>query len=296
MMPQDILAITPNVLTQQQRADYFRDGFLVAHDLIEPSWLERIRAVTAERIEASREVTQSNDDFDLGPDHCPQHPQVRRLRKVVDQHPEYWEFASNSVITSCVADLVGPDVKFHSAKLNLKYEGGGAAVAWHQDIPAWPHTNYSPLTVGIYLEDVDAQQGPLAMLPGSHLGPLYDHYPNGKWTGYVPEHNCRELDLSAAVSAVGPAGTVVIVNCRTVHGSAANLSDKPRSLLLYVYSAADAFTYSAAPTPTRYTGQIVRGRAARWAHVDPRPGRVPPEWDKIGYGSIFSAQQMGEDD
>ena len=67
-----------------------------------------------------------------------------------------------------------------------------------------------------------------------------------------------------------------------------------RPLLLCVYGSADAFAWMAPPTPTTKTGAIVRGRAARMAHLDPRPCPVPPNWAKQGYGSIFAAQQ-GED-
>ena len=65
-----------------------------------------------------------------------------------------------------------PDVKFHSSKLNYKWPGSGEVVKWHRDIPAWPHTNYSPVTLGVYLCDVPAERGPLTCVAGSHLGPI----------------------------------------------------------------------------------------------------------------------------
>jgi len=34
----------------------------------------------------------------------------------------------------------------------------------------------------------------------------------------------------------------------------------------------------------------VRGQRARWAHHDPRPCMMPPDWSG-GYTSIFAAQQ-----
>jgi len=51
-----------------------------------------------------------------------------------------------------------------------------------------------------------------------------------------------------------------------------------------------------APTPTRYTGAIVRGEPATIAHLDPTPCPVPPDWSRQGYGSIFTAQGVGADD
>ena len=89
-------------------------------------------------------------------------PRLRRVTSPVDQHPDYWAYARDSVLGDIAADLVGPDVKFHHSKLNFKWAAGGAEVKWHQDIQYWPHTNYSPLTMGVYLHDCGgwARQAP----------------------------------------------------------------------------------------------------------------------------------------
>ena len=47
----------------------------------------------------------------------------------------------------------------------------------------------------------------------------------------------------------------------------------------------------AASTPTSRTGMIVRGAPAGFAHLDPTPCPVPPDWSRDGYGSIFTAQR-----
>ena len=83
---------------------------------------------------------------------------------------------SDPVMTDLAADVVGPDVKFHHAKLNVKSERGTRGFKWHQDIPAWPHTDYSPVSIGVYLTGCDMQQGPLSFVRGSHLGPLHSQY------------------------------------------------------------------------------------------------------------------------
>ena len=42
----------------------------------------------------------------------------------------------------------------------------------------------------------------------------------------------------------------------------------------------------------RLLGEIVRGRAAKWSHNDPRPCRIPPDWEQEGYVSIYAAQKQ----
>jgi hypothetical protein len=194
MTPERVLQHRPLVLDQRARERYFEDGFLTVPGYVGPAWLDRLRAVVATKIEESRALTASDDQFDLAPDHSAAKPNIRRLRKAVDQHPELWAFAQDPIAVDLVADLLGPDVRFHSSKLNFKWSDGGDAVRWHQDIPAWPHTSFSVLTFGVYLDDTSSDQGPLTALPGTHRGPLFDHFDDGgHWTGALSARDlaCR---------------------------------------------------------------------------------------------------------
>jgi len=245
----------------------------------------------AAKIEESRTLTASDDQFDLAPDHSAAKPNIRRLRKAVDQHPELWAFAPDPTVVDLAADLLGPDVRFHSSKLNFKWSEGGDPVRWHQDIQAWPHTNFGVLTLGLYLDDTGPEQGPLTALPGTHRGPLFEQFDDaGRWTGAIAARDVATLPTDRATDLCGPAGTVVLLHCRVVHGSAANYSSRMRPLLLNVYASADALPMTPAPTPTSRTGVLLRGHEPTHVHMEPYPARLPPRWDQVGYRSIFTAQ------
>ena len=81
----------------------------------------------------------------------------------------------------------------------------------------------------------------------------------------------------------------MLLNCRTIHGSAPNRSDRSRPLLLIVYSSADSWPYTANPIPSPLSGRVVRGERARWASVDPRGCEVPPDWS-AGYSGPWAHQ------
>jgi ectoine hydroxylase len=293
MKAEDILNFSPKILDQKKREEYFEKGFVTLERIIPVKWVTRLIECAGNLFDVSRSISQSNDAFDLGPNHNSEQPHIRRLKALVDRDPVFWDFASVSLMGDIAADLVGPDVKFHSSKLNYKWPGSGEVVKWHQDIPAWPHTNYSPVTLGVYLEDVSSAEGPLVCIPASHNGSLYFHTDfNGKWTGAIAEDDLSEIDQLSGEEMIGAAGTVVAINCRAIHSSAHNVSDRVRPVALFVYSSADAFAWMPSPTPTSKTGQIIRGSAARIAHLDDRPCPVPPNWDDEGYNSIFSAQSL----
>jgi len=291
MTPERVLQHRPLALDQRARERYFADGFMVVPGYVGAAWLDRLRAVAAVKIEASRTLTASDDQFDLAPDHTAEKPNIRRLRKAVDWHPDLWTFATDPAVVDLVADLLGPDVRFHSSKLNFKWSEGGDAVRWHQDIQAWPHTNCAVLTFGVYLDDTGPEQGPLTAVPGTHRGALFDQFDDdGRWTGALAARDVATLPLETATELCGPAGTVVLLHCRVVHGSAANHSSRMRPLLLNVYAAADALPLTPAPAPTTHTGELVRGQEPLHVHMEPYPARLPPRWDRVGYRSVFAAQ------
>ena len=291
MTPEKILSHKPGVLTQAQRQSYFDNGYLLVERIVPQDWVERLIDLTNEMVERSRSLTKSDAVFDLEPDHTEVDPRLRRLTSPVEHHPTYWEFASESIIADVAADLVGLNVKFHHSKLNFKWARGGEEVKWHQDITYWPHTNYSPLTIGTYLHDVGDDQGPLGAIAGSHQGELYNQYADDRWVGCLSEEDAKGINTDNVGYLPGPAGSITIHNCRVIHGSKPNLSDRGRPLLLNIYSSADAFTYTANPLPSRYEGTIVRGKPALWAHHDDRPCLVPPDWSQ-GYTSLYALQQQ----
>src|SRR5262245_15269077 len=282
MTPEQALQHSPLVLDQRARQRYFDDGFLAVPAYVGTAWLDRLRAVVNDKIEESRSLLASDDQFDLAPDHSAEKPNIRRLRKAVDQHPDLWAFATDPVVVDLVADLLGHDVRFHSSKLNFKWSEGGEPVRWHQDIQAWPHTNFSVLTFGIYLEDTGREQGPLTAVPGTHRGALFEQFDDeGRWTGALAARDVAMLRTDTAVELCGPAGTVVLLHCRVVHGSAANYSPRMRPLLLNVYASADALPFSPAPAPTSKTGALVRGQEPTHVHIEPYPAKLPPRWDQV---------------
>src|SRR4051794_2168208 len=135
MKPEDVLMHPALVLTEAQRTAYFADRFLVLPNYVPQVWLARLRAATQEMLERSCSVAQSDDVFVLEEGHGPDTPRLHRVTSPQDQHPTFWDFMCDPVMTDLAADVVGPDVKFHHAKLNVKSERGTRGFKWHQDIP-----------------------------------------------------------------------------------------------------------------------------------------------------------------
>ena len=294
MKKETILAQKPKALSQQQRETYFRDGYLVLQDFVSDEWMERLWDTTNKFIDESRSYTQSDSKFDLEPGHNADEPRLRRLTSPVSHDKTYWEFASDGPIVDVAEDLLGPDVTFHHSKLNFKWSGGGEEVKWHQDIPFYPHTNYSVLAIGLYMHDVDDEMGPMGAIPGSQYGPIYSHYNDkDEWVGAMSDEDAATLPINKVGWMKGRAGSITVHHCRTVHGSMPNNSNRTRPLLINAYSSADALTITSHPAPCEEALTVVRGKPAKWVEFDSEPCPLPPDWSG-GYTSIFAAQQEEE--
>ncbi|KAA3634240.1 MAG: phytanoyl-CoA dioxygenase family protein, partial [Proteobacteria bacterium] len=235
MKQEDILALPPKFLSQSQREFYFENGYLLLEKVVPDSWIDRLRAATDKVVDDSRRFRESDSIWDLEPGHTPEAPRLRRLTSPNDYDDRFWEYATSPILLDILEDLVGPDIKFHHSKLNFKWARGGEEVKWHQDIQFWPHTNYSPLTIGTYLYDCADDQGPLMVMPGSHDESLYDQYDaDGNWVGHIDSTAQKTLRGRTEVALPGPAGSLTIHNCRMLHASLKNRSDSGRPLLLNV--------------------------------------------------------------
>ncbi|WP_422367815.1 phytanoyl-CoA dioxygenase family protein [Pelagibius sp.] len=281
------------VLTEAQRKQYSEQGYLVLAKRIPETILQRIRDEIDGFVQEARGLTESNERLDLEDSHSPDAPRVRRVKAPYQLSPTFRDLARSDHILAPLRDLLGPSLRLHGSKLNMKAAGYGAAVEWHQDWAFYPHTNDDILAVGVMIDDMAPENGPLMVFPGSHRGPVHDHHAEGVFAGAMDLAACN-LDPKDAVMLTGPAGSISLHHVRLVHGSAVNTSDRDRRLLLYEVAAADAFPI--AGSMTAYEGlddfdkRLLCGKATLSPRMTPAPVRLPqPQPPKKG--SIYEIQK-----
>ena len=277
------------MLSRAQREEYASVGAIVVPDVLSPSEVARLRAVTDEFVERARGLTTHDDVFDLEDSHTPAQPRVRRIKAPDRHHPEYAGLVRHPRIVEVLTDLWGPNVRFDAAKLNLKAAGYGAAVEWHQDWAFYPHTNDDLAAVGVMMDDMALENGPLMVLPGSHRGPVHDHHADGRFCGAMDPATCG-VDFSRAVPLTGSAGAITVHHVRAIHGSAPNTSNRDRRLLLFQFRAADAWPLLGFPAGiAAYDGLMVAGHPTE-PRLEPVPVRLPlPPAEH--QGSIYENQK-----
>jgi phytanoyl-CoA hydroxylase len=278
------------ILPDAQRAAYERDGFIVVPDVFSAAEIGELRRVTDGFVVRSASIAVNDDIYDLEDTHSAAEPRVRRLKAPHLIDPAFFRASRNDKVVAILKELWG-SVRFDTGKLNMKSAGYGAPVEWHQDWAFYPHTNDDLAAVGIMLDDVDMENGPMMVVPGSHQGPIYDHHgPDGRFCGAMDPSRC-DIDLSRALPCLGKAGSVTIHHVRAVHGSATNFSGRERRFLLYQYRAADAWPLLGLKEGIdKFNEQLLVGEpslAPRLVHVPVRMPLPPAEYQ----GSIYENQR-----
>ena len=280
-------------LTEEQKAAYQENGFLVLENRIPADWIVRIREEIARFEAEAATLTASNDRLDLEDSHTAEEPRLRRIKLPHTISDVVRELMYSDHILAPARDLIGPDLRLHTTKLNMKSAGYGAAVEWHQDYAFYPHTNDDILAIGVLIDDMAPENGPLQVFPGSHRGPVFDHHVDGVFAGaMLPEDN--GLDVADAVQLTGPAGSISIHHGRIVHGSALNRSDRPRRILFYEMMAADAFPIMGSMTRwdgiADYDSRMLCGAPTLQPRLRDIPIRIPQPQPDVPI-SIYEIQK-----
>jgi len=282
------------MLTDAQIEWFWQDGYLVARDAVTAAQLAAMRAEIDGWVEASRAHAapfgpRTIDDrprFDMGAEHSAASPALRRVNNPSDISAAFRAVMQDAAMVDMVADLIGPNVKFHHCKINLKLPGSHTEVGYHQDFAYTPHSNDDIVTALLMLDDMTMENGCLQVVPGSHRGPIHSLFDGERFTGFIAPAVVAELKAKR-VPVTGPAGSVCLMHTRLAHGSDANRSVRPRGLYICVYSAADAVPLARNPMANPSEGLIVRGQKMRQARM--MEGLIElPEQPKMA--SFFAVQ------
>ena len=288
-------------LTKDEVNFYNDQGYLLVEDVISENQHKEMLALVDGFFEKSKMIRENDNIFDLEDGHSSDNPRLKRIKQPHQHSQFFWDIIKESKIEEILKDILGDSVSLKTSKLNTKAPGGGAAVEWHQDWAFYPHTNDNVLALGLMLNDVDIDNGPLMVIPESHKGPVLSHFNNGVFCGAIDPDD-SDFDMSKAVTLTGKARSMTIHHARTLHGSSPNNSNRDRLVLFYECNSADAWplvgagAYMKSTNPVQLCNQLEKQMVCGKVSYQPRMDNVPvtiPLPPAPDYGSIFTSQKTG---
>src|SRR5438270_4637670 len=277
------------MISEKDVQTYKRDGVIVVPEVLDAATLTQVRSIIGELVAESAKTLEHTDVYDLEPGHTADSPRVRRIKTPHKVHALFDEIVRSPAVLDILKKLLGPGLRLHGSKLNMKSAQYGSPVEWHQDWAFYPHTNDDILAIGVLLDDTDLSNGPMLVTPGTHTGEVWNHHgEDGCFAGLIdPDTISNEIER--AIPCMGRAGSMSFHHVRALHGSALNTSDRSRNLLLYEVAAADAWPLLGVADFDEFNSRLLSGRASVEPRVAPVPVRLPLP-PAARQGSIYENQ------
>ncbi len=252
-------------LSQHQLEQYQQQGYLVIENYFSPAELELLQAelpnifagnsekTIREKSGAVRSVFASHHDNELF--RC-----YVRLARLIEP----------------ARQILDSEVYVHQFKINAKVALEGEQWEWHQDFLYWHKEDHMPeprvLTAVLFVEEVNEFNGPMLVIPGSHLDGMVDVDVHEKYRRSTGNGNAQPswaatltadlkykidkrillqlMDNRKIKSVTGPAGTLMFFHGNMFHASSNNLSPWDRISIFASYnSVANAPQWNANPRP-----------------------------------------------
>jgi len=162
-----------------------------------------------------------------------------------EQSKLYQNLINDERLVSIAEQVLGGPVYVHQYKVILKEPFGHLSLPWHQDYGPWQHHDGMPepkaLSFGIFLDEVNEFNGPIAYIPGSHSDGLITYevlaVPGTTPIPSLPNKTVTKLtEKRGIVSPKGPAGSATLFDCCTAHASGMNISPNSRRLIYLSYN------------------------------------------------------------
>jgi sugar O-acyltransferase (sialic acid O-acetyltransferase NeuD family) len=241
------LTVVGNPAQEIHKRQFDEDGYTLIRDLWDPQPLEwALKAYLEREAKAlsGRSIQYSGRE-------------VNSIHGLKDACFE--RVLTSEKIMTLAAALLGEPVVPRAVEVFAKPPQGGLPSPWHQDNAYWCLEPARGLTVWIALDPSDRTNGGLTYLTGSHRLGLLPHEPS-----YAPgsSQTVRTLPgLDQLTPSLAP-GDALVHTCLTVHGSAKNVSGRPRRAVTLQY--AGLFTQVNRDKQRAYEASLaeqLRGRA-----------------------------------
>lgn len=233
------------VLTDEQRETYARDGYVVLPALYRP---DETAAMAAESdrlvdwlVNASLATREVSPRIDLRS--RPEGPVLLKVQPLADVSPLLKSVSEDDRLLQPMRELLGCEPLMLEEKLNgkellvltaedlgdLPVRPSSDAFPFHTDFHYFYLDGYPPETLSsaIAIDACTRENGALRVVPGSHL---QDWPLASTWPPYLDEASFPEQDQ---VYLECPAGTVVLFHSKLAHASSPNTTPDPRRLLIY---------------------------------------------------------------
>jgi 2-oxoglutarate-dependent dioxygenase len=231
--------------SNEQIAQFQRDGFIQAGVVLSPEELSELRAAydrifaATEKPSSYRNLGEKEGGLSEG-----------AVLQIIDMHKlddAFQRLLFKPAILDLVEGYMGtPNIRLYHDQALYKPALHGDEVPWHQDNGYWKLEPPNALSLWIALDDADELNGCMRFVPGSHMAGEVGHQRAGQYIAQLK----ADADESLAVAVPVSAGSGVFHHCRTLHNTKPNHTTRQRR----------AWVMHLMPSGTRQGGMMLNDR------------------------------------
>ena len=217
------------MLTIEQMEQYKRSGFVNGGPVLDDETVEILQNEVLRVIDdrenpkAAQPVSLSN----LSKDEA--HP-IWQIVNIWEASPAFKALVTNPKIAQMAAELSGAkELRIWHDQIQYKPKAQGGRLHWHQDSPLWRtlQPKDGQITAWVALDDAEADNGCMYMIPGSHLWGNQQEKLNELPEGIEMPNQFEGNNIHFMMCPV-KRGHVHFHHSLTWHGSGTNHSSRPR--------------------------------------------------------------------
>ena len=208
------------VLTPQEVQLFRHNGFVKLPTRLNDDLVESLKATALKDIREEVEPVARNKDG-----------QVTRISDLWGRGGLFQETIVCDEILNPLESLLGPNIEFVRNRHNhvyLRDRGSSASLELHRDVRHWSRTI---VTVLVYLEDTNLENGCTHVVPGSHILPDFVDLNDG--------NSVHQIALNQIIPVPMKAGELLAIDSMIIHSAGKNRTDGTRMSMTLGYHTRD---------------------------------------------------------
>ncbi|MER2492758.1 phytanoyl-CoA dioxygenase family protein [Catenovulum sediminis] len=219
-------------LTEQQMADFKRDGYVIARGYFTPAEIDKLQNKAFNDDSLYDRAWNKKDGSGAVSKVC-------LWQKTGDDL--YSMFSRSRRLVDSCEKLIGEPTYHTSTKIMMKEPFVGGAWEWHQDFGYWHKDNLmlypKSISCMIAINKATIENGCLQVLKGSHHIGRLDHQKTGDQKGADLQFVEEAMKYHELINVELEPGDVLFFHCNLLHKSNQNRSQDPRWSMICAYNA-----------------------------------------------------------
>ena len=235
------------MLTEEQLEHVATQGFLRIGALLDDELIGSLRDeydrvfAEARATDRYRDLAEPDDDDEM-----------LQIMQMCERSLPFRSLLYHDAILDIVQDLIGPTIQLFHDQALFKPAHTGGPIHWHQDNGYWHCEPADLVSCWLTLDDVDAANGAMHVLPGSHREAV--EHPRA---GTLLDAGGM-VDTSGAVVVELPAGGVMFHHCQTFHYTPPNRTDRQRRAFAMHYMRPGTRSHRVGAMPVSFARPLLR--------------------------------------